>query len=76
MEKDGYDKELKAIAARIRQLRIDAGFSSQDAFADTHGFQRKQIWRIEAGHNLNMTTLLRLAEIHGITIQEFFAGVK
>ena len=48
------DKRLKIIGNRIRELRIENGFSSHEAFADTHGFTRKQIWRLESGENFRI----------------------
>ncbi len=69
-------KRSKAIAARIKELRIGAGYTSYETFATDHGMPRKNYWRIEHGNNFTINTLLRITNIHGITLEEFFKGLK
>lgn len=64
---------LKQMGARIRQLRIQKGFSNYEDFAYYLEISRSQMWRYENGKDLHFTTLLRI--IHGleISLPEFFS---
>lgn len=66
------DPRLQIIAGRIKQLRIDAGYTSHENFAWDHDLSRVQYWRIESGANITMKTLLKIIDIHGLTLSEFF----
>ncbi len=66
------DPRVQAIANKIRQLRIDAGYTSHENFAWDHELSRVQYWRIETGANITMKTLLKIIDIHGLTLSEFF----
>ncbi len=70
------EKRIAGIAERIKQLRIDAGYTSYEQFAHRHNIQSKQYWRLEAGHNFNITTLFKILDIHGLTLEEFFKGLR
>lgn len=74
-DKAAEDPRIARIGARVKWLRIRAGFTSYETFALTHDFDRKQYWRMEKGHNLTLQTLLRLVDIHGITLGEFFGDL-
>jgi transcriptional regulator with XRE-family HTH domain len=66
----------EAIGKRIKQLRLEANYTSYETFAIENGFARKNYWRMEKGKNFTIDTLLRLVNIHNITLEEFFKGVK
>ncbi len=67
------DPRLERIGLRIKQLRIDKGYSSAEIFAYEHGLNRVSYWRMEKGCNITLTSLLRILDIHQITLQEFFS---
>ena len=67
------DPRLERIGLRINQLRIDKGYSSAEIFAYEHGLNRVSYWRMEKGCNITLTSLLRILDIHQITLQEFFS---
>lgn len=65
---------LKAIGNRLKQIRIQKGYPSYEAFALDHDLGRMQYWRLEKGEaNLTMKTLLKVLAIHEMTLQEFFS---
>jgi transcriptional regulator with XRE-family HTH domain len=65
----------KTLAARVRQLRRDAGVSQED-FADNCGFARSYMSRIERGtSNLSLDGIERLVAAFGITVEELFKGL-
>ena len=66
------DPRVQAIANKIRQLRIDAGYTSHENFAWDHELSRVQYGTIETGANITMKTLLKIIDIHGLTLSEFF----
>jgi transcriptional regulator with XRE-family HTH domain len=60
------------IGKKLRELRKEAGFSGYDAFAWAHDLPRAQYWRMEKGTNFTIKSLLKILEIHEISIQQFF----
>ena len=42
------------VAQRIKELRINAGYSSYEVFAHENDLDRKQYWRAENGVNLTL----------------------
>jgi transcriptional regulator with XRE-family HTH domain len=65
----------KKIAARIKQLRIKAGYSAAEKFAYEHEMSRAQYARYELGTDMCISTLLKITNAHNITLHEFFKGV-
>ncbi|HEY6141958.1 MAG TPA: helix-turn-helix transcriptional regulator [Flavobacterium sp.] len=66
------ENNIKKVAQRIRQLRIDKGYSSYETFAFDNEINRVQYWRVESGKNITFKTFFKILEIHKITPQEFF----
>jgi transcriptional regulator with XRE-family HTH domain len=75
MTKD-LDSRLTKIGEKIKELRINAGFSSYETFAVEHNLERKQYWRVESGKNLTFKTLFNVLDIHGISPEDFFRGIE
>lgn len=72
---DSYKEEVKAVSKRIKQLRIEKGYTSYEQFATEHGIQNKQYWKIEeAKVDYRMTTLFRVLECLEISPEKFFKG--
>ncbi|MEP1782104.1 helix-turn-helix transcriptional regulator [Reichenbachiella sp.] len=77
MDKKYRDKKVKAIGNRIKQLRIDAGYGSYVEFGINNKLDPKQVWRLEAGAaNFTIDTLLRILEIHDLSLNEFFRDLE
>lgn len=66
------DVRIKTIASRIKELRKTKGYTSAETFAYEHSLNRVSYWRIENGYNITMKTLLKILDIHGVTLKEFF----
>ncbi len=64
---------LKKLGARIKQLRLKAGYTSYEFFAYDHNFSRAQWGRYENGQDLKFTSLVKVVKSFGITLEEFFA---
>lgn len=66
------DPRIIKIATRLKELRINAGYSSHESFAWDNDINRVQYWRIEKGTNITIKTLLIVLDIHKISLAEFF----
>lgn len=67
------DEYLKRLGARIKKLRIEQGYSNYETFAYEHDISRAQFGRYENGQDLRMSSLLKITNAFGITLQEFFS---
>lgn len=70
------DKRIQAIADKLQKMRKDAGYTSYESFAIDKELSRVQYWRLEKGTNFRFTSLLQILEAHGVTMEEFFKGLK
>ena len=75
MQKADYTKERELIANRVKELRIQSGYTSYETFAVENGLPRKNYWRIEKGENFTINTLIRILKIHNMSLEEFFKGI-
>lgn len=68
---------LKRLGSRIREIRIQRGFKSQEEFADYCKLHRTFVGHLETGRkDFRLTTIIRVAEVLGLTMQELFAGIE
>ena len=67
--------EALFLAKRLRALREQSGLT-QEAFAEHAGLSYKMYQSFEAGRrwNLRMSTVLKLATIHGLTLSALFSS--
>ena len=70
------DKRLIAIGKLIKQLRIEMGYSSAEIFAYEKNINRISYWRMEKGSNITLNSLLKIMDIHQISLSEFFKRVE
>lgn len=66
------DEQIQKIATKLKELRKAKGFTSYETFAFEHDINRVQYWRIEKGQNITLKTLLKVLDIHEITLSDFF----
>ena len=64
---------MKKLGARIRQLRIAKGYTSQEIFAYEHDLNRVQYSRYERGEDLRFSTLIKVIQIFDMSVEEFFS---
>lgn len=69
------DERVLKIADKIKELRVDAGYTSAENFAYDNDLNRVQYWRVEKGTNITLKTLLKLLDIHKISLSEFFSDL-
>ncbi|HSZ86472.1 MAG TPA: helix-turn-helix transcriptional regulator [Puia sp.] len=69
------DQELEKLGKRIKQLRIDKGYTSYEYFAYENEISRAQFGRYEKGEDLRYSSLLKVIKAFGMTVSEFFEGL-
>lgn len=72
VKKSSYDKTSKEIGDKLRTIRIAKGYTSYENFALENDIDRKQYWRIENGQNLTLKSLIKILDIHGLSLKKFF----
>lgn len=65
-------EQLQKLANRIKQLRIEKGYSSYEYFAYDHNIPRAQYGRYEKGEDLKFSSLLKILKALDISLKEFF----
>ncbi|MCD7970776.1 MAG: helix-turn-helix domain-containing protein [Alistipes sp.] len=70
------EARLKKIADKLKELRKSKGYKSAEIFAYDNNLSRVSYWRIENGFNITMKTLIRLLDIHRISLSEFFRDIE
>ncbi len=70
------DSRIIKIAQKLRKLRIEAGYTSYETFAFEHDLPRVSYGNHEKGSNLTMKSLLRLLDIHKVSLSEFFSDIE
>lgn len=64
---------VKRIAERLKELRHERGLAQENVRFD----MELNIGRIEIGqHSITITTLADLCDYYGVTLEEFFKGIK
>lgn len=65
--------ELQKLAKRIKQLRIDKGYSNYENFAFDNEIPRAQYGRYENGEDLRYSSLMKVIKALGVSVEEFFS---
>ena len=66
------DPRIIKIGQNLRKLRKAKGHGSYVDFANSYGLDKSQYWRLEAGIGFNVKSLLRILDIHQISLKDFF----
>ncbi len=75
-ENNVEDERLIAIGKQIKQLRVEMGYSSAEIFAYEKNINRISYWRMEKGSNITISSLLKILDIHQISLKDFFNKVE
>lgn len=64
-------KLLKKLGARLRDIRLERGWTLEDA--EEHGWPNwRHLQKIETGKNLTVVTLRKIADLYKIKISQIF----
>lgn len=72
-QNQNIDKRLVLIGNRIKDLRKSKGYTSAEIFAYDNNLSRVSYWRMEHGYNITMQSLLKILDIHNISLIDFFS---
>ncbi len=64
---------ISQLGGRIKQLRKAKGFTSYEKFAHASDISRMQYWRYEKGEDMRISSLKKVTDALGVTLEEFFA---
>ncbi|GAA3643573.1 helix-turn-helix domain-containing protein [Flavivirga jejuensis] len=64
---------LQKLGNRLRELRIEKGYSNYEQFAFDNEIPRSQYGRYEKGSDLRITSLLKVLEALDISLTDFFS---
>jgi|LakMenEpi03Aug12_release.lakeMendotaPanAssembly.Ray.scaffolds.fasta_scaffold1139585_1 transcriptional regulator with XRE-family HTH domain len=67
------EAQIMNLGKRLRNLRKDKGFTNYEFFAYENRIGRSQYGKYEQGVDMQFSSILRLMEIHGLTVKEFFS---
>jgi len=71
-EREITDKRIIKIGERLKKLRIKKGYTSYENFAFDNDIPRRSYWRMENGTNFRIESLLKILDVHKISLEEFF----
>lgn len=54
-------------------MRIQNGYTSYETFAYEHDIARAQFGRYEKGEDIRFSTLIKVINAFGLTVEEFFS---
>ena len=66
------EQKLDQLGARIKALRIAAGYTNYEKFSYEHDISRSQFGRYENGQDMKFSSLLKVLDALGIPLAEFF----
>lgn len=67
----------KKIGAKLKKLRIEKGYTSQDKFAWTNDIDRTHYSKLERGEiNPQINTLKKVLDALGVSLGEFFKDLE
>lgn len=68
--------EIQQIGAKLKEIRIDKGFTSYEAFANEHELSRAMYGRYEKGQDMRISTLIKILKAMDLTLEEFFKHIQ
>lgn len=72
MQEEIIQENLDKLGRRIKALRIQKGYSNYETFAYKHDLPRAQYGRYEKGADLRFSSLLKVIDALGISLEDFF----
>jgi transcriptional regulator with XRE-family HTH domain len=74
-QKTKKPKEVLLLGKRIKQLRQDKGYTSQETFAYDNDYTLSHYSRMERGEDIRLTSLVRVCKALGVTLEQLFKGI-
>jgi len=67
------EKQLIKLGKRLKQLRIEKGYTNYEQFAFDHRLPRAQYGRYEKGQDLRFSSLVKVLNALNISLKDFFS---
>lgn len=67
------DDQILKLGNRLKELRKAKGFSNYEFFAYENRIGRSQYGRYEKGVDMQFSSIIKLIQMHGISVKEFFS---
>jgi len=72
-----FDLFLVQVGARLKDFRLEAGYTSYEQFAYEHEIGRAQYGKYERGtEDLRLSSLYKILKKMDIPFEDFFKGIK
>lgn len=71
--KASVEKQIKNLGKRITELRKKKGFTNYEFFAYENKIGRSQYGRYEKGSDMQFSSIVKLIEMHGMSLKDFFS---
>lgn len=65
-------EQLLKVGKRLKEIRIQKGFSNYENFAFSHELPRSQYGRYENGEDMRLSSLIKVLEAMDVTLEDFF----
>ncbi len=65
---------LERVGKRIKSVRVEKGYTNYEYFAYDNNISRTQYGRYEKGEDMRLSSLLKIVNGLGMTMEEFFKG--
>ena len=72
-EHERIQEFFSKLGKRIRQLRKEKGYTSHEDFANRHKISRSQYGKYERGAEMQISTVVKIAEALDVSLSEFFS---
>lgn len=69
------ESRIDQVANKLKKLRIEKGYTSYENFAFDNDLPRMQYWRMEKGTNFTFANLVKILDIHEISLEDFFKDI-
>lgn len=67
------NKDIIALAKRLKELRIEKGYTNYENFAFDNELPRAQYGRYEKGEDIRFSSLMKVIRAYGISPKDFFS---
>ena len=72
--KDPIQQQITNLGTRIKKLRKDKGFTNYEFFAYEKKIGRSQYGQYEKGVDMRLSSIIKIANAHGLSLKEFFSN--
>lgn len=66
------EDQIQNLGKRIKELRKEKGYSNYEFFAYENKIGRSQYGRYEKGVDMQFSSILKLIQMHGMSVKDFF----